>query len=78
MRVSFLNIYNNLNYEELSTINNIDEALNSKLIQRNIAAGIEYKRDWNAKLVTKAQFYISNYSLDAINFDVLKLSLSCF
>jgi len=71
LRLSFLNIYNTLNYEEQSTINNINEALNSKLIQRNIAAGIEYNRDWNNKLVTKAQFFLSNYGLDATNFDII-------
>ena len=70
LRLNFLNIYNNLDYEEESTINDVDEILNSNLTQRNIAAGISYSREWNKRISTSAQVYISNYSLDATNFDV--------
>ena len=36
LRLNFLNIYNNLNYEEQSRINDVNEVLNSQLIQRNL------------------------------------------
>jgi hypothetical protein len=65
-----LNIYNNLNYDERSRINDIDEVLNSKLTQRNLALGITYNRTWSDKVKTSAQIYLSNYNLDATNFDV--------
>jgi hypothetical protein len=71
LRLSFLTIYNNLNYQEQSTINDIDESLNSKLIQGNVAGGIAYSRDWSATFSTTGQFYISNYNLDATNYDIL-------
>ncbi|NNK72581.1 MAG: TonB-dependent receptor plug domain-containing protein [Flavobacteriaceae bacterium] len=71
IRVNALAIYNNLNYDEQSTINDVSEALNSQLIQRNLAAGIEYERQWNDKLNTTALIYLSNYTLDATNFDVI-------
>jgi hypothetical protein len=71
LRFNFLNIYNNLDYEEQSRVNDVDEALNSKLTQRNLAAGISYTRDWNNKISTNAQVYLSNYDLDATNFDIL-------
>jgi hypothetical protein len=71
LRVSFLNVYNNLNYEEQSIINDRTEALNSKLTQRNLATGISYSRTWNEQLKTTAQIYLSNYDLDATNFDVI-------
>ena len=70
LRFNFLNIYNNLNYEEQSRINDVNEVLNSQLTQRNLAAGISYSRDWTSKLNTAAQLYVSNYGLDATNFDV--------
>jgi hypothetical protein len=70
LRLNFLNIYNNLNYEEQSRINDVDEVLNSQLTQRNLATGISYSRDWTKRFVTTAQVYLSNYGLDAINFDV--------
>ncbi len=70
IRFHFLNVNNNLNYDEQSTVNNINEALNSKLSQQNLALGVTYTRDWNEKLSTTTQAYISNYNLDATNFDV--------
>ncbi len=71
VRFHFLNINNNLNYDEQSTVNNTNEALNSKLTQQNLALGLTYIRDWNSKLKTTAQVYVSNYDLDATNFDVI-------
>ena len=71
IRVHFLNINNALNYDEESTINDTNEAFNNKLSQKNLAAGITYTRDWNNRLSTTAQIYMSNYALDATNFDIL-------
>ena len=53
-----------------STINDVNEVLNSNLTQRNLAAGISYTREWSKKVSTSAQVYFSNYDLDATNFDV--------
>ncbi|MFT5216648.1 MAG: hypothetical protein ACI83H_001777 [Glaciecola sp.] len=71
IRINALNIYNNLNYDEESTVNDVDETLNSKLTQRNLALGITYNRTWNDKVSTSAQLSVSNYELDATNFDVM-------
>ena len=70
IRIHFLNVNNRLNYDELSTINDRNEAFNSKLSQQNIAAGITYTKDWNASLTTSSQIYVSNYDLDATNYDI--------
>lgn len=70
LRLNFLNVYNNLDYEEESNINDVNEVLNSNLTQRNLAAGISYAREWNKRISTSAQVYLSNYNLDATNFDV--------
>ena len=71
LRFNFLNIFNNIDYKEQSNINDVNESLNSKLTQRNLAAGIEYLRTWNSNFTTTAQVYLTNYDLDATNFDVL-------
>jgi hypothetical protein len=47
IRINFLNVNNLLNYDEQSTINDKNEAFNSKLSQENLATGITYSRDWN-------------------------------
>ncbi len=71
LRLHFMNINNSLNYEERSTINDRNEALNSSLSQQNIAYGITYTRDWNNTFSTRIQFYETKYDLDATNFDII-------
>lgn len=71
IRLHFLNVNNQLNYEEQSRINDVSEALNSKLSQQNTATGLTYIRDWNSSLSTSILGYISNYDLDATNFDII-------
>ena len=71
IRANFLNVYNNLNYNEQSRINNVDEELKSNLTQSNLAASVDYTRDWNSSFSTSIQVYVSKYNLDATNFDVI-------
>ena len=70
IRIHFLNVNNKLNYDERSTINDRNEAFNSKLSQQNLATGITYTKDWNKTLSTSSQIYVSNYDLDATNYDI--------
>lgn len=71
IRLNFLNVNNKLNYQEQSRINDVSEALNSKLSQQNTALGLTYIRDWNRDMSTSVQAYVSNYDLDATNFDII-------
>ncbi|WP_052825976.1 TonB-dependent receptor plug domain-containing protein [Neotamlana nanhaiensis] len=71
LRFHFLNVQNSLNYDEQSTINNENEALNSSLSQNNMAISGAYTRHWTPKLESTAQIYVSNYDLDATNFDII-------
>lgn len=68
--VNAVTIYNNLDYDEQSTINDVNETLNSNLVQFNLAGSIDYRRQWNENLKTSAQFYVSHYNLDATNFNI--------
>ncbi|MFH6769994.1 TonB-dependent receptor plug domain-containing protein [Gaetbulibacter aquiaggeris] len=71
IRINFLNVNNALKYDEQSTINNNNEALKSNLSQKNLALGITYTKDWNERLSTTGQVYLSKYDLNATNFDIL-------
>ncbi|WP_241664742.1 TonB-dependent receptor plug domain-containing protein [Seonamhaeicola maritimus] len=71
LRINFFNVNNHFDYDEQSTINDRTEALNSNLSQQNLSLGITYSKDWTDQLSTTAQFYASNYDLDATNHDVL-------
>jgi hypothetical protein len=70
LRLSFIDIHNEINYEENEIINNELESKTSGLEQGTVSGGISYQRLWDDKLQTNAQIYLSSYSLDAINFDL--------
>lgn len=71
IRINVLNIYNNLNYDEKARVNDVDEVLNSNLIQRNLALGITYNHSWNSNVSTSAQLSVSNYDIESTNYDVI-------
>ena len=71
LRISFLRVFNTINYEENALVNNVLESKTSGLEQQTTASSIVYRRLWSDKLVTTAQLYFSGYELGAINFDVL-------
>ncbi len=67
IRFNFASINNNLNYDETSTINAVNQTSQSNLQQKNLVTGLEYLKYWNSNLTTTAQVYLSNYDLDAKN-----------
>ncbi len=70
-RVNLASINNKLEYDE-SLINGATvETLNSNLAQKNLAAGIQYLKYWSRTITTTAQVYLSDYSLDATNVNLL-------
>ncbi|WP_241148079.1 TonB-dependent receptor plug domain-containing protein [Lacinutrix jangbogonensis] len=69
LRFSFTTIFNALDYLESSTDNNVTTVLNSNIIQRNLAAGLNYNRQWSTFLSTEVQLNISDYKLNATNFN---------
>ncbi|MEW4923050.1 TonB-dependent receptor plug domain-containing protein [Algibacter sp. 2305UL17-15] len=71
LRLHFLNVNNSLKYEERFSNNDRSEALNSSLSQQNSAYGMTYTRDWNTDFSTTVQAYVTNYDLDATNFDII-------
>ena len=71
LRVHFLNLFNELNYQENIMSSSATASKTSSLTQQSLAAGIEYRRLWNNKLSTSANLYSSSYKLSAVNYDVL-------
>lgn len=70
LRLSFASINNNLNYDETSSTNQDNQALQSNLQQKNLVAGLQYLKYWNSNLTTTAQVYLSNYDLEANNINL--------
>ncbi|MEO1052450.1 MAG: TonB-dependent receptor plug domain-containing protein [Bacteroidota bacterium] len=69
-KISFLNIHNDINFQENAVINNTEESRNSGLVQRSLGASTSYERVWHQNLKTSVQLYVSDYDLEAVNFDI--------
>jgi len=71
LRVNFLNIYNNIEYQENAQNDSIVDARTSGLEQQSLASGLSYNREWNDKFKTSALLYLSSYKLHAVNYDII-------
>ncbi|MEO1032369.1 MAG: TonB-dependent receptor [Bacteroidota bacterium] len=71
LRVSLLNIYNDLDYNQIFTNSDNDlQETRSALNQVSYGASATYSKIFNDDLQASAQFYYSNYDLDAQNNDI--------
>lgn len=71
LRISFLDIRNEIEYQENELLNGLIESRTSGLVQKSLAAGVDYSRLWNDKVKTSLLFYLSSYRLNSVNFDIL-------
>src|SRR5690606_10127300 len=60
-----------INYQEASSVNNVEAASDSNLNQQNLASGISYSHTWNDQLESGIQFYGLEYNLHATNYDLV-------
>lgn len=76
LRISLLNIYNNLDYNQtfVNSDNSIQET-RSALNQVSYGASATYSKAFNNDINTSAQLYYSNYDLDAENNDIINNQL---
>ncbi len=66
LRLSFTTVFNALDYLE----NSSTDALISGITQRNLAAGLNYNRKWSSFISSEVQLNVSDYKLNATNFDI--------
>jgi len=71
LRINVLNIYNNLDYNQVftTTENNFQET-RSAINQVSYGASLSYSKLWRNGINTSIQAYYSNYDLDAVNNDI--------
>ena len=72
LRLNFINVNNELVFNEIATVNGNEESRQSGLIQNTIAEGLWYKRTWNSNVATTVQVYETDYKLKAINSDIIQ------
>ncbi|TGV02719.1 TonB-dependent receptor plug domain-containing protein [Flavivirga rizhaonensis] len=71
LRVNFINVHNQLRFNENAIINQEEESRDSKLTQNSIAGALHYNRVWNDKLKTDFEVYETDYKLRAVNANIL-------
>lgn len=70
-RFNFIFLANSLNFNENAEINDEFQQRTSQLVQNNFSSSIWYKRQWNERFSTEAQFYGTDYKLESLNEDIL-------
>ncbi|QIE59718.1 TonB-dependent receptor [Rasiella rasia] len=71
LRVNFLYINNNLEFNENATIDGSLRSRQSSVDQNSLGAGVFYEKDWSPVLNTSFQIYETDYTLRAINANIL-------
>tara|TARA_R110002051_G_scaffold122437_1_gene195590 strand:+ start:83439 stop:85955 length:2517 start_codon:yes stop_codon:yes gene_type:complete len=71
IQINGLIVNNEISFRETAFIDGVRERQRSSASQDNLAAGISYERDWNDTFSTLAQVYLTNYTLEGTNFDLI-------
>ena len=70
LRLNFINVSNDLVFNENAFVNNNQTSRESNISQESIAAGLNYKRLWNSQFKTTLQVYETDYKLEAVNSNI--------
>ena len=70
LRVNFINVGNNLVFNENAIINGEPTSRRSSLAQNSIAGGIFYSHEWEDESNTSVHIYETDYTLRAINANI--------
>jgi len=71
LRVNFINIENDLSFEENAVVSNQTLTQNSNLSQNSIAGGLNYLHEWKQGHSTALQIHETNYFIHSENVDIL-------
>ncbi|MEP0265612.1 TonB-dependent receptor [Dokdonia sp.] len=71
IRLNFINIQNELSFNEITNVDSVLETRESSLSQNSIAGGIFYERIWNDFFKTNIHIYETDYTLRGFNANLL-------
>ncbi|WP_299216334.1 TonB-dependent receptor [uncultured Dokdonia sp.] len=71
IRLNFINIQNELSFNETTNVDTVLETRESSLTQNSIAGGIFYERTWNPFFKTSIHVYETDYTLRGFNANLL-------
>ena len=72
LRLNFINVSNELKFDETGNLNGEATSRESSLTQNSIAGAINYQRIWSDRFSTEIEIYETDYKLKAINVNVLE------
>ncbi len=70
IRLSIINVYNDVEYQENALNTTAIESKTSGLTQSNLGVGLQYHRNWSPQWQSSLSIYASWYELQALNFDI--------
>ncbi|PNQ75432.1 TonB-dependent receptor [Hanstruepera neustonica] len=70
LRLNFINVSNNLVFNENEIVNTVETSRESSVSQSSIAGGLQYLRKWNSKFNTTLEVYETDYKLESINANI--------
>ncbi len=71
LRINFINVSNELVFNENAIIDDVEKSRESRLTQNSIAGALYYNRNWNNKLKTTFEAYETDYKLRAVNANII-------
>jgi len=71
LRVNFINVANQLVFNENTVVNLVEDSRESSLTQNSIAGAIAYSKIWDSKWQTTFEAYETDYKLKSINANIL-------
>lgn len=71
IQLNFINVNNELIFNENANLNGTDESRRSSVAQNSIAGGLQYHRTWTNRLKTSFYIYETDYTLKATNANIL-------
>ncbi|WP_296383895.1 FecR domain-containing protein [Winogradskyella sp.] len=71
LRVNFINVANQLVFNENTMVNASEDSRESSLTQNSIAGAIYYSKIWNSKWQTNFEVYETDYKLKSVNANIL-------
>ncbi|BAO75747.1 TonB-dependent receptor plug domain-containing protein [Winogradskyella sp. PG-2] len=71
LRINFINVANELVFNENTMINQNEDSRESSLTQNSIAGAVQYSKIWNRKWRTNFEVYETDYKLKSVNSNIL-------
>ena len=71
LRLNFMLVHTDLTFDESALFNGVEETRESSISQNSVSVGLNYHRQWTDKLSTVLNVYNTDYTLQAVNANIM-------